>query len=144
MNNVNLKTSETVVDVTGKTTVDAESFIAKRLDAGETQADVVRKALASVELLSDPKVRNSLPIEVLEKLDEIDTSQKISARSKQDPFTLNYEDPFAKEVEKWLDKNLTKQGDKIQKSDDLTILSKRIVKTKGFEIARYHVPSKKK
>tara|TARA_Y100000592_G_C5294920_1_gene232612 strand:+ start:50 stop:484 length:435 start_codon:yes stop_codon:yes gene_type:complete len=144
MNNVNLKTSETVVDVTGKTTVDAKSSIAKRLGAGETQADILRKALASVELLSDPKVRNQLPIEILEKLNEIDKSQKISARSKQDPFTLNYEDPSAEKVEEWISKNLTKQGDKIQKSNDLTILSKRIAKTRGFEVARYHVSSKKK
>ena len=136
-NNINLKDTDNHISISGKIKVSKDNKFLKTTES-EPHADKLRKAIELAALVEE--VKGKLSKEDRKKYDDIISRKSISKNV--DPFELEYENSEFKKLENILTNGVINQNGKNVLTGDVKILSNRLKKKKGFEIARYHAPRK--
>lgn len=134
--NINLKNTDELISLSGSIKVSKDNKFLENFDTGTSQADILRKSMAMAAFLKE--IEKKLTKEEREKIKDIESKKSLGKNV--DPFELEYENSQFKKLENILSGEIENVNGKNELTNDVKILSKRLRKTIGFEITRYHAP----
>lgn len=134
--NINLKNTDELISLSGSIKVPKDNKFLENFDTDTSQADILRKSMAMAAFLKE--IEKKLTKEEREKIKDIESRKSLGKNV--DPFELEYENSQFKKLENILSGEIENVNGKNELTNDVKILSRRLRKTIGFEITRYHAP----